>query len=167
MRREKEKKNNKGTMSSKVIKGAVAYGTIIRDNEFFISGSHKDSWTVKSSCVLAPIISNSVTTAITVDSRIPLHPLSLNSYRLKSIAKLFQSYRFKRIAIKWVPRVPTSTTGSVGLYYADDITQVAQSVNSTAPTSTVIPLTGYNLEATIEESEHGLYALSGSLAFVS
>jgi hypothetical protein len=156
MKRESNKKNTSKISQkhrrTRIVRGDLALGTKIHTGDFSMSGSFKEGVRIKSSCVLQPVNTANSNTALQVDSRIPLHPLSINSYRLRAIAKLFQSYRFTDIAVKWVPRVNATVNGSVGIYYVDDLTSAATSF---ATFGSIKPITGMNLEATVVESEDG------------
>lgn len=134
----------------RVVRGAVALGTEVHTAGFTVSGD-QHHMTVKSSTVLQQVYTAN-TSGLTIDARIPLHPVCINSYRLRQLSKLFTSYRFKEIVVKWVPRISTDTVGSVGVLYIDDISTAAASTLTNASNQN---LSGSNLEAAIVESEDG------------
>lgn len=142
--------NTQPKKRNRIIRAEAALGTEVHNSGFVVTGD-QHRMKIKSSTVLnQAVASNAV--PLSVDARIPLHPWSVNSYRLRQLSKLFTSYRFTEMVVKWVPRVPTNTIGSVGVMYLDDISTAAASTLTNASNQN---LSGGSLEAAIIESEDG------------
>jgi len=56
----------------------------------------------------------------------PLHPAYYPASAMGQFARAYQRYRFRRIAIHFVTRQPTSVTGEIALVYASQVTEPAE-----------------------------------------
>lgn len=73
--------------------------------------------------------------------RVPIHPKTIGSGRLKEFSTLFQNYKFKKIRIEYIPEINSLTNGDVAVWFSQNMDTVFPTVD------------GFALRSYLEECE--------------